>query len=83
MKEKDVRGMEFKTIEDIKAYLDTIPRTYLLVSEIAPIIDCNPQSIRTQAQANIADLGFPCSKVGNRLIIPKEGFLNFWGYERK
>jgi hypothetical protein len=72
--------MEFRTIDDIKEYFDTIPRTYLTPNEVALVIGCAPQSIRSQAQRNIADLGFPASKIGTRLYIPKDGFLEFWQY---
>ena len=49
----------------------------LLPSDISDFIGADPQSIRLQARANAAALGFPVILVGNRTLIPREGFVRF------
>lgn len=51
----------------------------LLVSDIAPILGVNPQSIRAQAQKDVRQLGFPASVIGTRVLIPRDGFINWLG----
>lgn len=55
---------------------------FLTPADIAPILGVNPQSIRTQAQKDVRQLGFPASVIGNRVLIPKEGFLKWIGGEQ-
>ncbi len=64
-------------LEDI----ENIPREYLLATEIAPLLECNPYSINVQAHEDIRNhtnsLGFPVIVMGSRVKIPKEPFLRF------
>ena len=62
------------TIEDIKK----IDKEILTPGDIAPILCCDPNLIRWQAQQDIKQLGFPASKMGSRIKIPKQGFINWW-----
>lgn len=45
------------------------------VEEVAKELGVNPQSIRSQAAKDVRQLGFPASRIGNRTIIPKDGFF--------
>lgn len=49
----------------------------LLPKDIAPILHADPHSIRLQARANPAALGFPVICIGRRVYIPREGFIRF------
>lgn len=50
----------------------------LTPNDIAPILKCDPNVIRYQAKQDIKQLGFPASKIGTRVKIPREGFLAWW-----
>lgn len=63
------------TIEEIKA----CPERWLTADQIAPIMECDPNSIRRQAQADPAKLGFPVSVIGARVKVNRMGFLRFLG----
>jgi len=62
-----------KTLEEIEA----CGKAMLIPSDIADYIGADPQSIRLQARANAAALGFPVILIGNRTLIPREGFVRF------
>lgn len=62
------------TIKDLEAN----PSEILHASDIAPLLGVHPQSIRAQAQQNVRNLGFPCSVIGTRVLIPKDGFISWW-----
>lgn len=62
--------------------LESIDREYLLVDEVAEFLDAAPQTIRIQAQHEPEKLGFPVVVCGNRVKIPKDGFLYFCRYGR-
>jgi hypothetical protein len=47
------------------------------VDQVAEFLCCAPQAIRVQADTNINSIGFPVTKLGTRIRIPKEAFL-FW-----
>lgn len=55
------------------------PETFVSADDIAPILGCDGQSIRSQAQANPTKLGFPVIVIGRRVRIPRVPFLNFIG----
>ena len=57
--------------------IEALDKEFLLAEDIAPIINADPQTIRSQAQANPRQLGFPVIVTGARVRIPKEGFLYF------
>lgn len=66
------------TLQEIEA----IPKPMLLVADVAPFLSCNPQSLRTQAQQDPDGLGFPVVVIGNRVLIPKDGFIHYCKYGR-
>lgn len=47
----------------------------LLAADVAKVLRVNPESIRLQARECPERLGFPVVVIGNKVIIPKEGFL--------
>lgn len=65
------------TLKEIEA----IPREYLLPTEIAPLLGCNPYSINVQAREDIKNhtnsFGFRVTVIGSRVKIPKDPFLNY------
>jgi len=63
------------TIEEIKSS----SKRWLTPADIAPILECDANSIRRQAQADPSKLGFPVSVVCTRIKINRIGFLEFLG----
>lgn len=59
------------TIEELKKTSKEI----LTPTDIAPILKCDPNVIRFQAKQDIQSLGFPCSKIGSRIKIPRRAFI--------
>lgn len=49
----------------------------LTLSDIAPVIGCDPHSIRLQAREDAALLGFPVIVIGHRTYVPAAGFIGF------
>ena len=64
------------TLEEILAS----KKVFLSPSDIAPMLRCDAQCIRKQAQQNPAKLGFPIVVMGSRIRIPRIPFLRYWGY---
>lgn len=62
-----------KTLQEI----ENCGKDMLIPADIADYIGADPQSIRLQARANAAALGFPVIVIGNRTIIPREGFVRY------
>lgn len=62
------------TIEDIK----NLDKEILTPGDIAPLLKCDANLIRYQAKQDIKQLGFPASKMGSRIKIPKQGFINWF-----
>ena len=62
------------TIEELKK----LDKDILTPADIAPILKCDPNVIRYQAKEDIKQLGFPASKIGSRIKIPKQAFLNWF-----
>ncbi len=62
------------TIEDIKS----MEKDILTPGDIAQILGCDPNLIRRQAKEDIKQLGFPASKVGTRVKIPRQAFINWY-----
>ena len=50
----------------------------LTPNDIAPILKCDPNVIRYQAKQDIKQLGFPASKIGTRVKIPRLAFINWF-----
>lgn len=63
------------TLEEIKAS----PSVWLTPAEIAPVLECDPNVIRRQAQTNPELLGFPVVVLCSRVKILRKGFLEFIG----
>lgn len=61
------------TLDDVKA----IPREYLIPREVAAVLGTDGQSIRVWARQCPEGLGFPTVCVGNRVKIPKAGFIAY------
>lgn len=59
------------TIEDLKE----MDKEILTPADVAPILGCDPNVIRFQAKQDINSLGFPCSKIGSRIKIPRRAFI--------
>lgn len=53
---------------------------YLTPADIAAILGCDPQSIRTQAHKNPQAMGYPIIIIGRRIRIPRIPFLRYLGY---
>ena len=62
------------TIQDIK----TMKKEVLTPRDIAPVLQCDPNVIRRQASDDIKQLGFPASKVGSRIKIPRQAFIDWF-----
>lgn len=54
-------------------------KVYLTPADIAPILHCDAQSIRTQAKRDDKLLGYPVIIIGNRVKIPRIPFLRYLG----
>lgn len=52
---------------------------FLNPTDVAPILGCDPQSIRLQARKDPASLGFPVVVLGTRTRIPRKAFLEYLG----
>ena len=65
------------TIEEIKRST----KEMLTPSDIAEVLGCAPYNINVQVKQDIADgvnsFGFPISKIGCRVRIPRRAFLRF------
>lgn len=62
--------------------IESSNKELLLAEEVAGYLGLNPQSIRSQAQADANKLGFPVIVCGSRVLIPKDGFVHFIKYGR-
>ena len=56
-------------------------KTFVLATDIAPILGCTAQSIRVQARHDPSKLGFTTVVIGTRLLIPRKKFMEFLGLE--
>lgn len=64
-------------LEKIKAS----EKIFLTPAEVAPVLGCDPQTIRHAAREQPELLGFPCMVIGTRTKIPRIPFLRFLGIE--
>ena len=62
------------TIQDIIK----MDKEILTPGDVAPILRCDPNVIREQARQDISKLGFPASKIGTRIKIPRQGFISWF-----
>lgn len=67
------------TIEDIKK----MNKEVLTPGDIAPILGCDPNVIREQARQDIKKLGFPAARIGTRVKIPKQAFIDWFTGKQK
>ena len=47
----------------------------LTPADVAPLLGCHPSTIRWQAEHDVKQLGFPCSRIGTRTKIPRLAFI--------
>lgn len=66
------------TIEDVI----NMDKEILTPCDIAPLLRCDPNVIRYQAAKDIRQLGFPASKIGSRVKIPKQAFVSWFLNEK-
>ena len=59
------------TIEDI----ERMDCNLLTVKQVSQFLECDPQLIRDQADAEPKYLGFPISKICHAYKIPRAGFI--------
>ena len=52
-------------------------KDFLTPVEVAGVLNCSPQLIRSQAEQRPELLGFHFCKVGNRIKIPRESFIKW------
>lgn len=52
-------------------------KDFLTPAEVASVLNCAPQLIRSQAVNNPSLLGFHFCKVGNRIKIPRLSFIEW------
>lgn len=62
------------TISELKNY----DKDILTPNDVASILGCDPNVIRRQAKEDVKALGFPCAKVGTRIKIPKQAFIDWY-----
>lgn len=61
------------TVAEIKE----LDRDFLVPREVAQVLGCDPYTINVYAKQCPERLGFPTLMIGNRVKIPREGFLRF------
>lgn len=66
------------TIEEIRKS----DKEFLIPGDIADVFGAHQQTINIQAKQDPDKLGFPVSVMGNRVKIPRLGFLHWWDYGR-
>lgn len=54
-------------------------KAVLTPADVAEVLQCDPQDIRTTARLAPERLGFPVSIIGHRTKIPRISFLKFMG----
>lgn len=62
------------TLEEIRA----TDKPMLTAADIADLMGSDPQTIRLSAQQRPDLVRYPFTFVGNRMKIPRTGFLNWW-----
>lgn len=62
---------------DLIARLKAMDKAFLVPTEVAPILACNPYAINVAAQQAPEQLGFPVCIIGTRVKIPRIPFLKF------
>ena len=49
----------------------------LTPGDVCEVLECNPHSIRNQAQRDASRLGFPVIVIGSRVRIPRTAFVQY------
>ena len=62
------------TIDEIRAS----DKTMLTPQDVAPVLGCYPYTINVQVKDDPTKLGFPVTKLGSRVKIPREAFLRWF-----
>ena len=60
------------------AKLRMMDKPFVTPTELAPALGCNPYSINRQVAVDPSALGFPVSKIGTNVRIPREAFLKWF-----
>lgn len=63
------------TVEEIKRS----GKAFLIPTDIAGVLGCNPNYIRAAAREKPESLGFPVTVLGTRTRIPRKPFLAYIG----
>lgn len=74
MKLTDIKSSDKRTLLDA---IKQSERLFLVPSEAAAIIGCDPNKIRVTAHQRPELLGFPVCVVGSRVKIPRKPFIQF------
>lgn len=67
---------EIETSDRLNALIQD-DRDLLFASDIAPVLGVDANSIRRQADAEPAALGFPVIRVGSKTLIPRRPFIQY------
>lgn len=65
------------TLEEIKRS----DKPFLMASDVAPVLGCDPNFVRLAAHDKPELLGFPVTILGRRVKIPRKPFLRYLGEE--
>lgn len=57
------------------AEMENMTEDFLTVKQVATCLHCDPQLVRDQAEREVRFLGFPISRIGHSIKIPRLGFL--------
>ena len=55
-------------------------KDFLTPEDVSGVLGCHPYSINVQAKEDIGKLGFPATKIGTRVRIPRLGFIRWMTY---
>ena len=55
-------------------------QVFVSPGDVAEILRCDPQCIRTQAHKDPSKLGYPLIVIGTKIRIPRIPFLRYMGY---
>ena len=65
------------TLEQIR----NTEKEWLTPGDVAPVLQCDPNTLRWQAHHDPAKLGFAVTVLGSRVKISRRSFLSFLGNE--
>lgn len=63
------------TLQEIK----DSDKLWLTAEEVSDVVECNPNSLRAQAQSDPDKLGFPVTVINTRVKIVRKRFLEYLG----